>query len=196
MRKICSILFFLFPLFCTAQNTSFVEQKDFESIITYLGKEDWSNADKLIAASLKKCPDDQLEAETAGMLRYMYIFSEAGLMNEKKLSMEKAFENVKPLMGHAIVLPGTTISLKLGFNVIQPSNDKTDTLLITASNHDATQLFSFTYIIPASPISMDDFSKAAGKTALTKGNLQSICVEGISLPRFRVYIDKAEVLVD
>ena len=196
MRKIFSILFFVLPFYINAQNTSFIEQKDWDSIIVYLGNEGWVNADRLISASLKKCPEDQQESDITGMLRYMSIFCKAGLMNEQKISKENALENVKSFIGHSIILPGVTVSLKNGFNIVQLKNNNTDTLFITASNAKATQLFAFTYIIPANPISLDDYTKAVDKTALIKGNLQDISVEGISLPRFRIYINKAEMFVD
>jgi hypothetical protein len=167
---------------------------NFQKIIGYLQAEDWKNASISVATCLAHIPAEKDNDDAASILRYMYIFSESGLMNDGRLTQEEAMSAVKSFQGKNIILAGHPISLKEGFKVIELSNNKTDTLFVTASNNNNTNILAFEYIVPAKPISMDDFKTRVGQVCRVRGRLKLISVEGHLLPRYHMIIDDAELV--
>ena len=165
MKRVVIILLFIIPEICFAQEKSFVEQADWSQIIQCLDHEEWAKANKLALTYLKKCPNDDINGNDAAVLRYMYLFTESGLMNEKKLDKDEALKKVKAFEGLRIILPGHPLStVKAGFNVIEPYNHSSDTLFITESNKAMTEIFCFVDAIPSTRMSMEDFDKNIGNS--------------------------------
>jgi hypothetical protein len=197
VKKAIIILLFIIPEMCFAQEKSFVEQANWDKIIQCLDHEEWAKANKLAMACLKKCPKEEVNGNEAAILRYMYLFTESGLMNEKNVDKEEALKRVKAFEGLRIILPGHPLSTReAGFNVIEPYNNNSDTLFVTESNKVMTEIFCFIYVIPSTKMSMDDFNKNIGNSYTISGTLQRITAEGYALPRFKIYMDKAEVKKD
>ena len=159
-------------------------------MITSLQNEDWQNANTLSSSLLNKISKEEQGDPAACMLRYMYIFSEAGLMNLNKVSQSDALKKVIGFTGQMVILPAHLISLKNAFNSIELVNDKTDSLFITATNIKATSIFSFEYIILDSKMSLDDFNNHVGQKCRLGGIIRSISVEGHIFPRFRLIIER------
>ena len=192
MKYIISLLLVLVCL-ASAKAQSITETKDWADMITSLQNENWQNANKLSIVCLKMVPKSAEEDFEASLLRYIFIYSEAGLMNLNKVSQAQALKAVKDFAGHQIVLPAHPVTLKNAFNSIAMKNDSTtDTLSICATNSAATDIFSFEYITMKEKWPIEDFKNAVGKNYRLSGLLKSISVEGHMFPRFRIIIDDGE----
>lgn len=186
---ILSILALLFFTVVKAQSPT-RESKDFSDLITSLQNEDWQNANKLSLACLKEVPENDKDNVDAALLRYMFIYSEAGLMNDQKVSKSQALKNIINFKGQLIILPGHPVALKYALNTIQLVNNKTDSLFITATNRNGTDIFSFEYVVLKDKWPIDDFKNQDGKVYRLGGIIKSLTVEGNFLPRFRIIIDQ------
>lgn len=120
----------------------------------------------------------------------MFIYSEAGLLNDQKVSKSQALKNIINFKGQLIILPGHPVALRYALNTIQLVNNKTDSLFITATNRKGTDIFCFEYVILKDKWPIDDFKNQDGKAYRLAGIIQSLNVEGNMLPRFRIIIDQ------
>lgn len=87
-------------------------------------------------------------------------------------------------------MPGHPVALKYALNTIQLVNNKTDSLFITATNRNGTDIFSFEYVVLKDKWPIDDFKNQDGKVYRLGGIIKSLTVEGNFLPRFRIIIDQ------
>lgn len=190
MKPITLLLLAL--LFCgnLKAQSKVTESKDFNDLITSLQNEDWQNANKLFLACLKEVPENDKDNVDAALLRYMFIYSEAGLMNDQKVSKSQALKNIINFKGQLIILPGHPVALKYALNTIQLVNNKTDSLFITATNRNGTDIFSFEYVVLKDKWPIDDFKNQDGKVYRLGGIIKSLTVEGNFLPRLRIIIDQ------
>lgn len=195
MKKCVILLFILVNAFAQAKAQELVTPEQFQKLIGYLNDENWSEAAKLSESYLISIPKDKQEDDAAAILRYMYLTSESGLMNLNQITQEKALVNVSKFSGHSVILPWRSVSIKYGTNYVQLVNNKPDTLMVTATNKKATQIFCFEYIVPTELISLAEFNSYNGKMCRISGQLKSIKVEGHMLPRFRLLIDNAKLYV-
>ena len=172
---------------------SITTDEEWGKLIGFLSAEQWDGANSLSLQFLKRIPDANKDGNEAAVLRYMYIYSEAGLMNERKVTKAEAQKKVSAHVGHRVVLASHPLTSKEGFNSIQLVNDKTDTLVVSAANRKATQIFSFEYILPKKAFPLDEFKNNEGKVYEVIGRIKSINVEGNMFPRFKIFIDEAEI---
>ena len=191
MKKIALLTLLLFIAFVKVKAQDVVSPEQFQKLIDYLKDENWDEAAKLSNSYLNNISAENLDTDAAANVRYMYLISEAGLMNKEKLTQKQALQNVSKFTGHRIILPWQYVSVKGGLNYLQPASKKTDTLMVTTTNIKATEIFAFNYIVPAEAISLEDFTKMNGKLCRVSGTLQSVKVAGHILPRYQLLIDKA-----
>lgn len=186
--------FLLLILFSSAVNAqSVTNSKEWNDLITSLNNENWADASRLSITCLQKIPADEKEGDLASLLRYMAIYSESGLMNSGTDTQEQAISKVKQYVGHTIALPPYRLTLKFAFNSIEMNNDKTtDTLVVCASNRQATNIHCFDYVILKDKWPVDDFINNAGKMYRLSGILKSIKAEGHVVQRFALVIDNAK----
>ncbi|MDO3644453.1 hypothetical protein [Mucilaginibacter sp. L3T2-6] len=196
MKKVILALSLIIIFIQTGRSQGVITDDEWGKVINCLEKEDWPGASKLSKQYLQKIPKEKLNDYDAANLRYMYIFSNSGLMNDGRISHETALNNVKEFVGMKVKLPGHPIALKQGFNTIDRSSGKTDTLFITASNRAKTQILCFEYIVMSKPFSNEKFEKSEGKICRLTGTLKSIRVDGNLIPRYRMMIEQAEGTID
>jgi hypothetical protein len=194
MKKIFIALATLLLIVSSVQAQSKYTDAEWSKLVGFLSAEQWGDANTLSLQLLKRIPAAEVDSDDAAVFRYTYIYSEAGLMNERKVTKEEAQKKIKPHIGHRVLLAAHPITSKKGFNSITLVNDKTDTLMVTASNKTATQIFSFEYIIPKKPFPLDEFKNNEGKIYGVIGRIKSIKAGGNMFPRFLIYIDDAEMV--
>jgi hypothetical protein len=193
MKKPILLLLLFFAITYNIQAQSPISQDQFSEVIIHLNNEDWEGADPLIRSSLDKIPADNIDDGQAAVLRYMYIITQAGLVNLKKLSKNDALKKVKDFEGHTVQLPWNKISMKQGLNKLSLVNDRTDTLFVTHTNKKGTEIFAFVYITPENKPDLTEFKQMEGRPCRFFGKLTSINVEGSMLPRFKMFISEAEL---
>jgi hypothetical protein len=189
MKKIVLFALLIFAFLSNAGAQSFTHTESWKKLISALQNENWQAANTLSLSVLNKIPKSEQDGAGAALVRYMYIFSEAGLMNLNKVTKTEALKKVIKFKGHMVILPSHPVSLKNDFNSIRKSENKTDTLFITSTNKAATSIFSFEYIALTDKWPDDDFKNSVGKMYRLGGMLRSITVEGSMFPRFRIVID-------
>jgi len=191
MKKYAFLLFFLFIAFAKSDAQELITPDQFKTLIGFLNEENWPEAAKLSEDILTKIPENNIDNDAPAIVRYMHLTSEAGLMYMGKVTKDEALKNVASFAGHTIILPWRSVSLKFGLNYIVQSENKTDTLSVSGTNRKGTDMFTFESIVPAKPITMDEFKSYNGKLFRISGRLKSISVYGNMLPHFIMLIDNA-----
>jgi hypothetical protein len=189
MKRFIVFLFLSLTFISNAISQTIIHTTEWKELMTSLKNENWQDANTLSLSILNKIPKDGDGDVAAAMLRYMYIFSEAGLMNLNKVTKSEALKCVVGFTGQWVILPSHPISLKRDFNSVRLVNGKTDSLFITSTNVDATSIFSFEYIILDEKWPIDDFKNNVGDRCRLGGTIRSISVEGNMFPRFRITLD-------
>ena len=189
MKKFFLVILFL-PFLMRANAQSVRETRQWRQLLQTLQDENWKDADSLSFFLLNKSAKNEQEEPAIATLRYMYIYSEAGLMSLRKRTQAQALKNVAGFTGKYIALPAHPIVLGKGSNSIQMVSEKTDSLFVVSTNKAATAIFSFEYIILGDKWPVDDFKNSAGKMFRLGGKIQSIQVEGNMFPRFRIIIEE------
>lgn len=190
MKKIILALFFIIAFLPNAGAQSLMGSQVWRDLINNLETENWKDANTKSLSLLNQMPNAAPDDPTAALLRTMYIHSEAGLMNDGKVTQDEAIKAVKGFTGKMIILPGHRVSLKGGLNTIETVNEKTDTLFVSETNRKGTDIFAFDYIILDNKWSVDDFKNRDGELYSLGGIIKSIAVEGHMLPRFKIIIER------
>lgn len=198
MRKFILALLFS-SSFCFGQNKDKNEwQVKFDLLINYLSSEDWDKSEKLSKQLLDITDeDDTMEIQTK-VLRYMYIYSTAGLLNEKKLSKEKALKNITFLKSKEMIMPSHLFNSNCYSNCTNLNDDTPDTFFTAVNNKNATQIFSFEYVKIKDGIKdgiKESKSELEGKYITLRGVLNEISVEGNILPRFKLKFIEGDYII-
>ena len=131
MNKILLILFVLVSINTFSQSVSKEKfEKQYENILTNLGNENWENAYKLTSKLVSKIEDDTLYNHETKVLRYILIYSTAGMLNEKILTKDEALAQVKNLKGSEMIMPAHPFNSNSYVNCTQLSDDKPNTFLV------------------------------------------------------------------
>ena len=182
------IFFIFFIVFITKANAQRLTEKDWNILIEYLDSEDWENSSKISGIYLGMMQDDTAFVNEAAILRYMFITSLAGLMNNKKLTKDEAIKKVNDMEGYPIFSPVRPVKKKAGFNSFYLGEGSDSTIHCTNSNKKNTAIFSFDVVYLSKKITGTELDKHEGQPARVGGYIEKISIEGISLPRFRLII--------
>lgn len=171
-----------------------IHAQTIDDLIEALKKEQWNTSAEISLKMLQQ-NTDSVNADQPAMLRYMYIKSVAGLLNQKVITKDEALEKVKSFQTLRLILAGHPILKKCGQNCIQLSADKPNTLFTNATNVKGTEIHSFEYVLFNQDITPKDMEEIEGKTGRLEGILKSVEVEGNFLPRFRLTLVNGELMV-
>lgn len=196
--KHLTLLLFFFTTICFSQKiTSANFEEKFNTLLENLGEENWEEAEKLSSKLLDFTrPTDTMDMEKK-VLRYMYIYSTAGLLNEKKISKEEALKKTKHLKGFQMTMPAHPFNSKCYVNCTHFTEDEKDTFFSDVNNSKGTQIFAFEYVKIKDGIK-ETQEELEGEFIVLSGRLDEIAVEGNMLPRFKLrFIDgEYEILKD
>lgn len=185
MKKkfLLTILLILFFNYGFSQTSNFEE--DYDRLIQYLMQENWNESEKLSMNLLKSIESDKdMEMETM-VLRYIYLYSNAGLLNENEISKDEALKKALFLKGKELIMPGHPFRENCYSNCTRFSEDEKDTFFTGVTNANATQIFSFEYVHIPDGIKESE-SELTAKFITLKGTLNEISIEGEILPRYRL----------
>lgn len=193
--KYCCVL--LFCLLCS----SFVFAQDagfeirFNALIERIKAEDWPAANTQCADLLKYAERiDSMKSEQMA-LRYMYIYSTAGLLNENKLTKDEALAKVKFLQGKDMIMASHPFHTQCYVNCTHLDDSDKNTFFTGVNNIAGTQIFSFEYVTIKDGIKQTK-EQLEGKYIDLKGKLNYIAVEGNMLPRFKMRFVDGEYIVE
>lgn len=189
MRKFF-LLIAILPFVVRANAQSLTQSQQWRDLINDLQDENWQEANTKSLTLLNKMPEAAADDATSALLRTMYIHSEAGLMNEGKVTQQQAINAVKGFTGKLIILPGHTVGSKGNLNTIKMVSEKTDTLYVAETNREGTDIFAFVHIILNDKWSVEDFKSRDGQLYSLGGYIKTITVEGHLLPRFRIFLER------
>jgi hypothetical protein len=182
MKFVLTILLFSISVYCSAQKINFAD--DYDRLMNQLEKENWSDAESNCKSLLSYAEStDSMEMEQM-VLRYIYIYTNAGLLNEQKITKETALKKIKYLKGKVMVMPSHPFNSKCYVNCTHLAEEP-NTFFSGVNNSSGTQIFSFEYVRMKDKIE-DSIDVLEGKYITLKGELAEIAVEGNILPRFRL----------
>ncbi|ESU19855.1 hypothetical protein FEDK69T_31120 [Flavobacterium enshiense DK69] len=193
MKKIIitfSLIFFsIFGFSQKITNENF--ENKFSQLLENLGKENWKDSEKLCSDLLEFTePIPELDTEKK-VLRYMFIYSTAGLLNEKKLSKEEALKRTIHLKDKQMIMPAHPFKSNCFVNCTQITDEDKNTFFSGVNNSKGTQIFSFEYVNIKNGIK-ETKDQLEGKFIVLKGTLNEISVDGNILPRFKLKFIEGE----
>ncbi|MCS3529533.1 hypothetical protein [Chryseobacterium sp. JUb7] len=192
MKKL--IISFCFLLFTVgfAQNSNF--KQDYNSLITYLEKENWTESEQLSQKLLQLAEAAPNMQNEKMVLRYMYLYSNVGLLNENKISKEEALKKVQFLQGKEMIMPSHPFKQNCYNNCTSLKDDDKNTFFTGVNNKKITQILSFEYVHIPNGIK-ESAEELEGKIIRLKGILKEITVEGNLLPRYKLRFSEGEYKV-
>lgn len=195
MKKFILITF-LITNFCFSQkNNSSKFEDNYNLLMENLSNENWIKSEKLAKELLEITePIDSMQTEKK-VLRYIYIYSTAGLLNEKKLTKNEALEKVKFLQSKEMIMPSHPFNTKCYINCTHLKEDEPNTFFTGVNNAEGTQIFSFEYVKIENGIK-EPQGELEGKYITLKGELNEITVEGNMLPRFNLKFIKGDYIIE
>lgn len=187
MKKVVFALLF-FIAFSSAHAQSVIAKKDWSRLVDLIVAGDWLPANKLSLSLLNSIPFVQVNSREAPKLRYMYILSEAGLLNTGKVTETEALNNVTGFVSKLVLLPWYPLSEKRELNTFSADLNVPDTLVLTEGDQEDRAIFTSYYIILKSKWTADNIQANAGTTWRFAGTLKSIAVKN---KRFEIVIEDA-----
>ena len=161
--------------------------KKWDKVISHIETENWKDANKLIKALERSLPDSSEYDEMKWRLRYMYIFSLAGLLNINKLQKEEALNLARIYLDSVLVVPGHPFTRqRCSFGCFQTVEDNPKALYVGTGNRDRTQIFTTETFYFEDDLETEFLDSIEGKFIDVMVKLKSIEFAGISFPRFRI----------
>lgn len=195
MKKFFLIVF-LITNFCFCQekkNNTF--EDNYSLLIENLSNENWTKAENLAKELLNIAePIDSMQIQKQ-VLRYIYIYSTAGLLNEKKLTQKEALQKVKFLQSKEMIMPAHPFNSGCYVNCTHLKDGEPNTFFTGVNNAAGTQIFSFEEVKIENGIK-EPQSELEGKYIALRGELNEITVEGNILPRFKLKFIKGDYRID
>ena len=180
----------LIMIFCTIScysqdvtNENF--KTNFNNLLEKLNEENWKDAEKLSTDLLNFAEKVETVNTEKKILRYIKIYTVAGLLNEKSITKKEALERTEYLKGKEMIMPAHLFSSVCYVNCIHLNEDEQDTFFSAVNNQKGTQIFSFEYVKVKDKIK-EKKEELEGKIIVLKGKLNEITVEGTMFPRFKL----------
>jgi len=185
-------VFIFFSVFCYSQKLDFKEKYD--QFLTDLKKENWDDSRKTCKKLLDYAESvDSLQTEKM-VLRYLYIYTTAGLLSEQKLTKDKALKSVVFLKGKEMIMLPQTFGENCHCNCIQFGEVPRSTFYTQVSDSKCNRFFSIEYIhIPK--LIREKAEQLKGKSITLKGKLKYVSAIG-DIPRFKLQFEKGEYKIN
>lgn len=164
-------------------------ETNFNELLENLNEEDWQNAEKLASNLLNFAEKVEIMDHEKKVLRYIKIYTVAGLLNEGNITKNEALEKTKQLKDKEMIMPAHLFNSNCYINCTHLMEDEENTFYSMVNNQKGTQIFSFEYVKIKDKIK-ETKEELEGRLIILKGNLNEITVEGSILPRFKLkFID-------
>ena len=160
-------------------------ENNFNDLLQNLNNENWIKAEKLSTDLLNFAEKiDTMDTEKK-VLRYIKIYTVAGLLNEKSITKKEALEKTEYLKGKEMIMPAHPFNSKCFVNCTHLKEDEENTFFSGVNNQNGTQIFSFEYVKIKDKIK-ETKEELEGKFIVLKGKLNEISIEGNMFPRFKL----------
>lgn len=180
------IVFLLFTSLVFGQNYSKEHfKKDYDKLIASLMTEDWNRSEEISKNILHHIEGDHAYAHEQKVLRYIYLYSTAGLLNNGKLTKDEAYSKVKNLKGKEMIMPAHPFISNCYVNCTHFAEEEKHTFFSGVNNMEGTQILSFEYVEIKDGIK-ESQEELEGRFIILSGTLNEISVAGNLMPRFRL----------
>jgi hypothetical protein len=161
--------------------------KKWDKVISHIEAENWKEANILIKSLERSLPDSSEYDEMKWRLRYMYIFSLAGLMNTNKLQKDEALNLTKIYLDSVLVVPGHPFTRqRCSIGYFQTVEDNPKALYVGTGNRDGTLIFTTETFYFDEDLETSFLDSIEGKFIDAMVKLKGIEFAGISFPRFLI----------
>jgi hypothetical protein len=187
MKKLLFALLFV-TFFSNVHAQSVITKKDWSRLVDLIVVQDWLPANKLSLSLLNSIPFVQVNSREAPKLRYMYMLSEAGLLNTGKVTETEALNSVIGFIGKPILFPWHPVSEKRELNSFSADVNTPDTLVLMEGNQEDNAVFTLYYVVLKNKWTAANIQANAGKTLRFDGIFKSISVKN---KRLEIVIEDA-----
>ncbi|WP_269236091.1 hypothetical protein [Flavobacterium flavigenum] len=185
MKKLFLITLLITNLAISQNKQEITFEENYNKLIENLSNENWDDANKLTYELLTSTEKVDTMRTEKKVLRYIYIYTTAGLLNSQKLTKDQAIDKVKFLKSKEMRMPAHPFNSKCYVNCTHLKEDEKDTFFTGVNNTAGTQIFSFEYVKIKEGIK-ESSTELEGKYIALEGVLNEISVEGNMLPRFKL----------
>lgn len=192
MKKLLLLLFFVFPqfVFCVDRNNSNFDA-EYNKLLELLSKEKWTKTESLSRKLIDDTEGNDSLNQAHQVLNYIYIYSVAGMMNERKITQEEALQKVQFLKSKRMQMPAHPYLADSYVNCTKINEEYKNEFFTGVNNPEGTQIFSFEYVEIKDGIK-DSPKDLEGKMIVQIGDLTDIAVEGYAYPRFKLHFKNGE----
>lgn len=191
MKKIAFLLFLALASACSPKTTGESSEEglteyEWDQIIGALIGDNWAEAHRLAERYLPRFAKNDPGGE-ASRLRYMYIYSLAGLVGERTVGREAALKKVQKFVGKRVEMPSHPLrpSSECTFNCFWRSEDDPQKIIVASANKTGTFIHAFeTFELPEGL----DLENNRGKTLRLGGTLAKIELRGQMLSAFGIEV--------
>lgn len=185
-----------FFFFLVLINTTLLSQNSgnfefvYNKLMDNLSSENWNEANKICSSLLEKFGNNQNMEKENSVLKYILIYTNAGLLNAKVISKEEALKRVENLVGSYLSMPAHPFNVGCYVNCTSLVSDKKNTLFSGVNNSKGTQIFCFEYVTMKENLSETFVEQFRNKNIALSGKLKEIKVEGNIFPRYKLTFDE------
>jgi hypothetical protein len=116
-------------------------EDNYNLLMENLSSENWSRSEELTQKLLESVePIDSMQTEKR-VLRYIYLYSIAGLLNENNLTKDDTLKKVKFLKSKEMIMPSHPFNSKCYVNCAQFVEDKANTFFTGVNNAKVLKFF-------------------------------------------------------
>jgi hypothetical protein len=159
-------------------------EKQYIGIIEQIKKENWSKSNQLSTELLSKIESNKSFKHEEKVLRYICIYTTAGLLNQKKVSKAEAEKFVAKFIGKLMIMPAHPFNSNSYVNSTMFADDE-NTFFSGVNNANGTKIFAFEYVHIKDGIK-ESATELEGKFIVLEGKLNEAFVEGNFMPRFKL----------
>jgi hypothetical protein len=195
MKKVITLLIIsvVLNLATKAQISDAEFKKSYNSILENLSNEKWKTVNSISILLLNKIGSIDSMAHEKSVLRYIIIYANAGLLNNKEITKDEALKRAIIFKGKELSMPAHPFRKDCYVNCTHLAEDRQNTLFSAVNNSLGTQIFAFEYVKLKKDLDQATINKIEGKNVALSGVLKDVSVQGYGLPRYKLEFEDGDI---
>jgi hypothetical protein len=162
----------------------------YNEIIKNINKKEWTISNELTRELLTTFNEIGSFNKEEKILKYIYIYTTAGMINEKKITNEEAIKKLECLKGHKMELPALPFKKRGTANYIK--KDKCDSTFVSIiKSSEKSRVSTYEYVHIKRGIK-EKTKELEGDLIVLEGVLREIIIEGKKYPKLKLKFGDGE----
>ncbi|MBK6901469.1 MAG: hypothetical protein IPH04_01310 [Saprospirales bacterium] len=165
----------------------------YDRLLENLTAENWPIAASLTDFLLVEIEKTDSMDQEKKVLRYLSVYTTAGLLNENLVTRKQALRIANKFKGMDMVMPAHLFRKDCYDNCTYVDSERDNTLFTGVNNAAGTQIFSLEWVKMKDPVTKSAIKEIEGKYVSLRGKLIKVIVTGNLLPRFHLEFENGEI---